>query len=334
MDSLSPDLRDALDEALARRAAAGGGGSTNAPSSSSSASLCCAKCEKLAAAVDSLRWCGGCRAVKYCSDTCARADWPVHKLMCKKLREVRDKSVADWEASGGGNKKTYKQASRDMMNWYRGVPGLGNEVCLLAWKHRSESPVIRVTAIMIEEGAAHVSVMPRSFWDEDPRFIETFDEDMRERICMDIDGADFSPDAHYVVLLDMKDSVPHVVSNATLFFQLEPQGILRAVEIVDALTSAATTREDLAAAIAWCKGRILTTSRFIPDYFERQAAAHGPSRANGVFNVPRIYSDDRDELVKQCDSDSSEGSTGDRDYKCFGYVECAGCRRGFECQHF
>jgi hypothetical protein len=68
MDSLSPDLRDALD------AAAGGGGSTDASASTSSSSssakknthLCCIKCEKAATDVDRLRWCGGCRTGKYC----------------------------------------------------------------------------------------------------------------------------------------------------------------------------------------------------------------------------------------------------------------------------
>jgi hypothetical protein len=77
MDSISPDLRDALDEVLARAAAGEGGSTTNASSSSSAKkkdNLCCAKCEKAASDVDRLRWCGGCRMVKYCCDMCARAD--------------------------------------------------------------------------------------------------------------------------------------------------------------------------------------------------------------------------------------------------------------------
>ena len=27
-------------------------------------------------------WCGGCKKVRYCSDRCARASWPLHQLMC------------------------------------------------------------------------------------------------------------------------------------------------------------------------------------------------------------------------------------------------------------
>jgi hypothetical protein len=84
---------------------------------------------------------------------------------------MRDDAVADWEA-GGGEKKTFKQQRRDVSSWYHGVPDLATEVGLLAWKHRSETPIVGVTTSMIfdAEGAAtQVSVMPRSFWDEDPR---------------------------------------------------------------------------------------------------------------------------------------------------------------------
>ena len=190
---------------------------------------------------------------------------------------MRDDAVADWEA-GGGEKKTFKQQRRDVSSWYHGVPDLATEVGLLAWKHRSETPIVGVTTSMIfdAEGAAtQVSVMPRSFWDEDPRFIDTFNEAMREMIRMFINSADFSPDAHYVVVFDMKRSVPHTENVHTMAYA---KGILRGVEFVDALTSVATMPEDLAAAIAWCKDR-LPTNNPIMDHFERQTAVHGSSRA-------------------------------------------------------
>jgi hypothetical protein len=134
------------------------------------------------------------------------------------------------------------------------------------------------TTFDAEGGAAQVSVLPRSFWDEDPRFLETFPEDMRENIRVHFDRANFSPDAHYAVLLYMKDTVPR---QSSVYFLKDLQGILRADEIADELTSAATTPEDLAAAIAYFKDRCLTQDQFRPitDYFERQAAARGPSRA-------------------------------------------------------
>ena len=183
---------------------------------------------------------------------CARADWPAHKLGCKRMREKREDAVADWEASGG-EKKRYNQDTRDDSSWYDGVPGLATEVGLLAWKHRSESPVVVVTSSLIfdaEGVATQVSVLPRSFWDEDPRFVDTFDEDTRERIRMHISADIFSPEAHYVAVFYIKHSIPLSICAASMDLN---KGILGGVEIVEALTSAATTPEDLAAAIAFCK---------------------------------------------------------------------------------
>jgi hypothetical protein len=221
----------------------------------------------------------GCHSVKYCSATCSRKDWAVHKLVCKSMRETRDKAVAVWQARGGQQGGSFNQQSRDVFSWYDGVPGLDNEVMLLAWKHRSESPVVVVTTspIFDAEGAAtQVSVMPRSSWDEDPRFLDAFSEDTRENIRMVFSGANCSPDTHYVVVVDIKHFVPQGNVSTTMTYA---KSALRGVELVDALTSAATTPEDLAAAIAWCKDSQLSTNNPIMDHLERQAAAHGPPRA-------------------------------------------------------
>ena len=34
-------------------------------------------------------YCGGCRAVRYCSRDCQRADWPIHRGNCMRLRDLR-----------------------------------------------------------------------------------------------------------------------------------------------------------------------------------------------------------------------------------------------------
>jgi hypothetical protein len=120
--------------------------------------------------------------------------------------------------------------------------------------------------------------MPRSSWDEDPRFLDTFPENVREGIRTVVSVANFSPDTEYVVvrhIRHIKHSVPQSMDNVVLFYA---KGALRGVELVDALTSAATTPKDLAAAIAWCN-RQLSTNNPIMDHLERQAAAHGPPRA-------------------------------------------------------
>jgi len=49
----------------------------------------CANCYVAAdatAAVE-LKLCAGCRAFKYCSDACQRADWPAHRSECRRIRE-------------------------------------------------------------------------------------------------------------------------------------------------------------------------------------------------------------------------------------------------------
>jgi hypothetical protein len=60
--------------------------------------------------------------------------------------------------------------------------------------------------------------------------------------------------------------------------------------------------------------------------------------SNGVLQAEKYSSFQakkaRDDLARRCDSDSSEGSIGGLEYRCGCRVECAGCRRGFECQQF
>jgi hypothetical protein len=62
---------------------------------------------------------------------------------------------------------------------------LYNEFQLLAWTHRGESPFIR--AITTSQSNAdgsdiRVEMMPRSFWDEDPRFLASYADGFREQL--------------------------------------------------------------------------------------------------------------------------------------------------------
>lgn len=38
--------------------------------------------------------CAICKIGKYCDATCQRQDWPVHKLVCKELKEMRKATTA------------------------------------------------------------------------------------------------------------------------------------------------------------------------------------------------------------------------------------------------
>jgi hypothetical protein len=155
---------------------------------------------------------------------------------------------------------------------------LATEASLLAWRHRRESPIVVVTtpSIFDAEGVAtQVSVMPRSYWNEDPRFIETFSEDIRDTVRMYINGAKFSMEEDYI-LIRRVTSVPPLVSFVVVAYAM---GVQHAAEIVDALTSALTMPEDLSAAIAWCKGMLNPANIVMLDWLERQGAANGSSRA-------------------------------------------------------
>jgi hypothetical protein len=61
----------------------------------------CTKCECHAAPGDKLRYCGRCAEEPYCSKHCAQAGWPVHKLVCERMRRAHANALADHEARGG-----------------------------------------------------------------------------------------------------------------------------------------------------------------------------------------------------------------------------------------
>ena len=173
------------------------------------------------------------------------------------------------------------------------MPGLGAEVGLLAWKHRSESPVIFVSTPTFDdvEGSSPstgVCVMPRTVWNDDPASVDLFNENVREKIRQDIDAADFFPDEHYYVIIN-DESWSGEIFFASLFFEKSSQGALRSIEILESLTSSATaTREDLVVAIAWMRERMSAVATVaakrdiitaVIDHFDDQADMYGPSRA-------------------------------------------------------
>jgi hypothetical protein len=77
--------------------------------------------------------------VVYCSKLCAKEHWTEHKLVCDTARNARAKALADHEARGG-RKQDFNQLERDTESWFMAVPGLHNEIQLMAWAHRGESP--------------------------------------------------------------------------------------------------------------------------------------------------------------------------------------------------
>jgi hypothetical protein len=249
MDTMRNDLRDALDEV--RPEAIQTTVAVAAEEQSSGVDRVCTKCESPPANKKILRYCGRCAAVQYCSKHCAREHWPEHKLVCASLRKARAEMLADYEA-WGGRIQDYNQMERDVENWFQAVPGLINEMQLLAWAHRGESPFIHAisTSHSDTDGSdIRLEMILRSFWDEDPRFIETYSDGFREQLRQQFVETSFDSSKRYLYMVTTiyPDDEP---GDSFLSSRNFDDKLIRGAGIVVALTTA-TKAEDLAAAFAW-----------------------------------------------------------------------------------
>jgi hypothetical protein len=122
----------------------------------------------------------------------------------------------------------------------------------MAWTHRGKSPLIDACATNWSdpEGSKdRVKMTPRSFWDEDPRFLDSYTEIFHEALRQKFGESLFCPDIRYMLLRTMRynDDMPGLlVLHSRTFDHI----IIRGAEIVEALT-AATKAEDLADAFDW-----------------------------------------------------------------------------------
>jgi|AntAceMinimDraft_1070359.scaffolds.fasta_scaffold36858_2 hypothetical protein len=98
MDSLSNDLRDALNEVLPEANLAS---SAVAEQRSSARGLACSSCGSSPGLTNKLRYCGRCGAKSYCSKPCAEEDWAKHKAVCESMRRDHDIQLAEQEAQVG-----------------------------------------------------------------------------------------------------------------------------------------------------------------------------------------------------------------------------------------
>jgi hypothetical protein len=202
------------------------------------------------------------------------------------MRQSHVKLLADFVAQGG-RAKDFNQSSDDLQSWFHKVPGLTNEIELMAWTHRSQAPVIYAIASDndVDGSTIRVAMMPRSFWDEDPRFLDTFSTAQREWIRMIFGEASFTASTKYLCMLiaERQDKPTQIITSRTF----EADGPVRAVKIVEALT-AATRPEDLADAFAWFE-RMLPeqdTHKQLQFIRHRARSLHGCTAPEGSVPVP------------------------------------------------
>ena len=283
MDSLHHDLRDALDEADSDRNQV----SAAAEQSSQQGYSKCRKCRSLSAPGSKLRYCGRCESTPYCCKACARADWAEHKLECDSLRRAHDAAFAAHLARGESKKDFRKcQDFRDLESWFQGVPGLFNEIELLAWKHRRDALLFYVTTPRSDGDGSGVQIemIPRSVWEEDPRFLDTFLDSDRELLRLRFDASSLSPNENFVCLLVVyRQGQPDEAFVNTYEFL----DAIRGAAIVDALT-AATRAEDLADAFAWVSEFCPSDSAqiILENIRNRAILIHGSTMPQGSVPVP------------------------------------------------
>jgi hypothetical protein len=131
--------------------------------------------------------------------------------------------------------------------------------------------------------AVTVEMIPRSFWDEDPRFVETYSDTSREYLRRSFDASSFCPTKEYVCLMTMHTLQ---VSRVTLYtFNIK---LLCGVKIAGALTTA-TEAEDLADAFPWIEGAWsppAAAQDLLQRIRDRACSLHGTITSHGSVPVP------------------------------------------------
>jgi|AntAceMinimDraft_5_1070358.scaffolds.fasta_scaffold30226_1 hypothetical protein len=280
------EFKDSLDEA------AGTSDTATANNHNSAQKNLCATCHAPAAPGSKLRYCGGCRTTSYCSKQCALLHWDVHKRWCKDARRVYDEALAAFEAQGG-RKKDWNINKYETVDWYEKIPGLVNEIQLLAWEHRDDSPVIHTTMVTsdIDGRGVRVKVMPRSFWETDPRFIvDGFDCGDRKTLMQAFGDPMFCPDNSYMCYYgDENQLLPHNrhSSFTRLMLIISPfsSDVVSGTKIVEALTSA-TRSNDVANAFDWIKNGCPRQAEILQLLRNRATVFHGIITPGGSVPTP------------------------------------------------
>jgi hypothetical protein len=178
---------------------------------------------------------------------------------------------------------------RDAVSWFEKVPGLINEIQLLAWTHRSESPFIRAIATSqsnADGSDIRVEMIPRSFWDEDPRFLETYPNGSRKQLRHQFGEASLRSSKEYLYMLTTTytDGGPDVF---IFTWRSVDDTTIRGAEIAKSLTTA-TKAEDLADGFAWFENVFSSEAAqgVLQDIRNRASLVHGDTTLQGSVPGP------------------------------------------------
>jgi len=162
----------------------------------------CFKCNRHSSAT---KYCGGCKHAVYCTSTCQKEDWPNHKLICKSVRGARERAKAQHDqmtAPGASTKRNIEMERATVDDWYNTAPGLCHKVQFLAWKHRAENPIIKVTTPSLSyDSVRETEMMPKSKWADVSR--ANHEPDMALGAHTLFAGSDFKPDVNFLVYINI-----------------------------------------------------------------------------------------------------------------------------------
>ena len=282
MDSLHRDPSGAL-EAVRPAVTQVSNDVTAADQQSSEVRRVCLNCKSFPAPGDKLRYCGRCQVTVYCSKQCAQTHWAEHKLMCKSTRKDREESLA-MHVARGGQEKDLNEANRDHSKWFHEVPGLTNEIQLLAWTHRSDAPFISAVASQgdADGSGVRVEMIPRRIWEEDPHFLDrSYPRNCRAWLQRRFSASSSFTNTEYAsrCLMVDQDGVPQLADFCAHAFD---NVIIHGVEIVEALT-AGTRAKDLANALVWFKSMFPSQAALMVQIvLDRAQTLHGSSLLLGM----------------------------------------------------
>ena len=120
-----------------------------------------------------LRRCSSCHMVYYCGEGCARADWPHHKRVCNRLKQVHAHDLASVRATpAAGSHRNSIQTNRSSAALKKDAllaayPHLKEEMASVGWEHRHLNPVVVVmqtSGSSSSSAAPRVTAVPRSEW--------------------------------------------------------------------------------------------------------------------------------------------------------------------------
>ena len=132
------------------------------------------------------------------------------------------------ESAPGSARRNLKKDTDAVDNWLDNAPGLNDKIQFLAWKHRSESPVIMVktrsTSLSDSGPAPEVVMIPRAKWDD----ITSADPDVLampsvRQVRLTFTRSDFHADKELVLCVHVSSSSSGVPYNEMIGIAFLPK---------------------------------------------------------------------------------------------------------------